>query len=313
MYLGVDYLAQLQAEMLRAILTRSRREKDAFAALDVNEQAWRFMNWQSRLVHPHPREVNKSDGFDSQPAVQANRPYIEALLTSIARGDDVGAYLSDDVRNGYCIHLSNQKDGPDFDLLLNEWGIHHLHIDQTPGKSGRKVRSNDLLYVIFGRGVAFVLAVAPHRAWTSRRLIETTVRSWPNQGLFVSLNMLPGRGWTEDEHKVLRRTGLTTVAVVDDKPWVSGVTCGMTTALVSTRVVRETGELLRFLHFARKNSQDLERQLRKNAVLTGVAWPTEPAISIRWLCGPTRYSFGFVEKASGATVVIETSLARSGD
>src|SRR5271165_2006274 len=199
--LSADYLAELRAEMLRVIPTRSRREKDAFATLDLNEQAWRFMNWQSRLVHPHPRQVNKSDGFDSQQAVQTNRAHIEALLTRIARGDEVNAYLSDDVMQGYCIHPPGRKEGPDFDLLLNEWGIHHLHIDPTPGKGGFTVRSNDLLYVIFGRGVAFVLAVAPHRAWTSRRLVETTVGSWPNQGLFLSLNVLPGRDWTEDEHK----------------------------------------------------------------------------------------------------------------
>jgi hypothetical protein len=234
------------------------------------------------------------------------------LLTRIARGDDVNAYLSDDVKEGYCIHPPGRKDGADFDLLLNEWGIHHLHVGPTPGKRGRKVRSNDLLYVIFGRSVAFVLAVAPHRAWTSRRLIETTVRSWPNQGLFVSLNMLPGRDCTEDEHKRLRRTGMTTAAVVDDKPWISGVTCGMTTALLSTRVARETGQLLRSLLLATRNPEHLERQLRKHAVVNGVAWPTAPAISIRWLCGPNRYCFGFVEKASGATALIETSLGKSG-
>ena len=305
-------LSRLQAEMLRAIPTRSRREKDAFAALDVHEQAWRFMNWQSRLVHPHPRQVNKSDGFDSQPAVQANRLRVEALLTSIGRGDAVNAYLSHDAMEGYCIHPPDRKEGPDFDLLLNEWGIHHLHIDPTPGKGGLKVRSKRLLYVIFGRGVAFVLAVAPHRAWTSRRLIETTVRSWPNQRLFVSLNVLLGRGWTEDEHKGLRRVGITTAAVVDDKPWISGVTCGMTTALVSNRVIRETGQLLRSLQLAARNPEHLERQLRENAVVNGVDWPIQPAISVRWLCGPDRYCFGFVEKASGSTALIETSLGRFG-
>jgi hypothetical protein len=53
-----DYIAQLQAEMVRELPTRSRREKDAFTALDVREKAWRFMNWQSRRIHPHPRQIN---------------------------------------------------------------------------------------------------------------------------------------------------------------------------------------------------------------------------------------------------------------
>jgi len=43
----------LQAEMVRVLPTRSRRERDAFTALDVHEQAWRFMNWQSRRECPN--------------------------------------------------------------------------------------------------------------------------------------------------------------------------------------------------------------------------------------------------------------------
>lgn len=302
-----DYIAQLQAEMVRELPTRSGREKNAFTALDVQEQAWRFMNWQSRRVHPHPRQINKANGFDDLPAVQANRPGVEALLASLARGDEVNAHLSDLVMQGYCLHPPGRKDGPDFDLLLNEWGIHHLHLDQAPGRAGSK----ELLYVILGRGVAFVLAVAPHGAWTSRRLIEVTVQSWPNQGLFVALNVLPGRDSSEDEHKGLRKVGLTTAAVVDNQCWISGVTCGMSTALVSTRVSMETGQLLRCLYQATEHPEHIYRQLMNAAALNGFAWPKEPNIAIRWLKGLDRYCFGFVEEMSGTTILIETALGRS--
>lgn len=306
-----DYIAQLQAEMVRVLSARSRRERDTFAALDVREQAWRFMNWQSRLVHPHPRQINKANGFDDLPAVQANRPGVEALLANLARGDEVNAHLSHDVVQGYCLHPPGRKDGPDFDLLLNEWGIHHLHLDQAPGKGGFRARTKELLYVILGRGVAFVLAVAPHGAWTSRRLIEVTVQSWPKQGLFVALNVLPGRDWSEDEHKGIRKVGLTTAATVNDQCWISGVTCGMSTALVSNRVSRETGQLLRCLYQATEHPEHLYRQFLNVAALNGLAWPKDPNIAIRWLKGPDRYCFGFVEEMSGMTILIETALGRS--
>jgi hypothetical protein len=306
-----DYFAQLQAEMVHVLPTQSRREKTAFAALDLHEQAWRFMNWQSRLVHPHPRHVNKAIGFDSLPTVRTNRPAVEALLSSLVRGDEVDRHLSRDVSQGYCMHPAAQKDGPDFDLLLNEWGIHHLHLGRSPKQGGRRARSNELLYVIFGRRVAFVLAVAPHGAWASRRLIEATVGSWPNQGLFVALNVIPGRGWTEDEHRRLRKTGLTAATVTNDQAWISGVTGGMTSALVSNRISKETGKLLRCVHQATQQPEHLDRQLKDNAALNGVCWPAEPSIAIRWLKGPDRYCFGFVEKSSGASVLIETALGHS--
>lgn len=306
-----NYIAQLQAEMARMLPTRSEREKDAFAALDVHEQAWRFMNWQSRFVHPHPRQINKANGFDDLPAVRANRPDVDALLASLARGDEVNAHLSDKIMKGYCLHLPGRKDGLDFDLLLNNWGIHHLHLDQAPGKDGFTARTKELLYVILGRGVAFVLAVAPHGEWTNRRLIEATVQSWPNQGLFVALSVRPGREWPEKEHQKLRKAGASTAAVVDDQCWMSGVTGGMSTALVSCRVVRETSQLLRCLYQATEHPEHLYRQLVNTAALNGLAWPKEPNISVRSLKGPDRYCFGFVEEMSGTTILIETALGRS--
>ncbi|MGB8843468.1 MAG: hypothetical protein WCC64_20625 [Aliidongia sp.] len=311
MSIRTDYITQLRTEILRVLPTRSRRERDAFAALDVSEQAWRFMNWQSRLIHPHPRQINKANGFDDVPAVRSNRPAIQALLESLAQGDVVNAHLSRDVMQGYCLHPPGRKDGPDFDLLLNEWGIHHLHLSQPSGNGGFRARSKELLYLILGRGVAFVLTVAPHGAWTSRQLIEVTVQSWPNQGLFVALSVLPGRNWSEDEHKKIRKTGLTTAASVNNRCWVSGVTCGMSTALVSNRVSRETDQLLRCLYQATEHPEYLSRQFMNVAALNGVAWPKEPNIAIRWLKGPDRYCFGFVEGISGIMILIETAPGRS--
>ena len=310
---GFDYIGQLKSEMVRVLPTRSSREKDAFARLCVDEQAWRFLNWQSRLVHPHPRQVNKAEGFDNSPIVQTNRPSIEALLTSLARGDNVNSHLSHDIMQGYCTRPPGRKHGPDFDLLLNEWGIHHLHLGQAPGKNGFKTRTDEQLFVIFGRGVAFVLLVARHGAWTNRDLIEATVRSWPNQGLFVNLpGVLLGRGWTEDEHKGLRKVGATTAAVVNDKCWMSGVTGGITTALVSTRLSRETAQLLRQISHANEHPDHLLSLLKRNAAMVGVAWPSRPSISLRWLAGPNRYCFAFLECSSFATVLVDTALNHSG-
>lgn len=144
----VDYVAMLQAEMVRVLPPQSQREKDAFAKLDAREQALRFLNWQSRLVHPHSRQVNKSVGFDNLPGVQTNKHAVENLLAKIDVGDDVSMHLSENVMQGYCLHPPGNKDGRDFDLLLNEWGIHHLHLGQVSGPSGFSERSEDLLFVI---------------------------------------------------------------------------------------------------------------------------------------------------------------------
>ena len=298
-----DFLAQLSTEMNRILPTRSRREKDAFAALDVHEQTWRFLNWQSRLVHPHPRQVNVADGFDGLPGVRVNRAAVDALLGSLARGDDVRGHLSKGVMEGYRLHPPGRKDGPDFDLMLNEWGIHHLHLDGSPGP-GFKPRTRDVLYAILGRGAAYVLAVAPHGAWTSRQLIAAAQRSWPHQGLFVPLGVMPGRDWTEDEHKALRRAGTTTAAVQDGKPWISGIALGLTTTLVSVRVSKESSHVLHQVRRASEHEGELMAGLRRNAHLNGMAWPAVPEVHLKAVSAPDRYCFAFVEEQSGATLVV---------
>ena len=292
-----DFIAQFRAEMVRVLPTRSLQEKAAFAALDVQEQTWRFMNWLSRLVHPHPREVHKAVGFDELPDVQANQRQVGKLLDSIARGDNLIGNLSKDAREqGFCIHRANRKFGADFDLLLNEWGIHHLHIDG--------VDDGKLLYAIFVPGFAYILAVAPHREWTSKRLVEAAVRSWPQKGLFVTCNVLLGLGPTEQEHKALRKAGLTTLTTVSDRGWISALTVGLTTALVSVRMSYEASRVLRRVHNAAQHYNETERQLRKNASLNRLSWPLQPDVTVCCVRGIDRYCFAFIERNSGATLII---------
>ena len=296
--MSVNYLAQFQAEILRVLPTRSVREKDAFLKLELREQAWRFLNWQSRLVHPHPRKVYKALGFDEAPMVKQNRKAVEMLLAGIAQGEVVGRHLSKDITNGYCIHSLDRKNGPDFDLLLNEWGIHHLHI--VPG------RSRELLYVIFLPGAAFALTVAPHGSWTSGELVETAISSWPDFRLFIPLNGIvpPRKNYSEGEHAQLRKVGLGTIYTFDSKAWISRVTLGITTALISTRLAREASRLLLCLHRATERPDYIVQQLIACSERHRIVWPERPIISVQWCCGPNRYCFGFVEETCGATVLI---------
>ena len=95
---------------------------------------------------------------------------------------------------------------------------------------------------------------------------------------------------------------------MDNQMWFSGVTCGITTALVSTRVSREAEQLLEQLHYADEQPIHLYKQLQAKAALNNACWPAKPEISIRWSKGFDHYGFSFVEESSGATLPIDTSL-----
>ena len=131
------------------------------------------------------------------------------------------------------------------------------------------------------------------------------MQSWPNRRLFIPLDgILPGRDWMENEHKALRKYGMTTAAVVDEKSWISSVTLGLSTALVSARVVNETCRVMRCLHQATNHPENLARQMMDHAAANGASWPAKPLVNVRWFCGPDRYCFGLVEEVSGATLLI---------
>ena len=153
--------------------------------------------------------------------------------------------------------------------------------------------------------VAYILAVLPHDAWTSRLLVEIAVKSWPDQRFFIPLRgVRPGRDWDEGEHVPLRKAGVMTAPVVEGNVYFSGITCGISTALFSNRTSREAGRILRCVTYCAQNSYFLENELISVAKCNGRTWPKWPAVRVLFESFHDRYGFCFREQVSGATLVI---------
>ncbi|EIK43155.1 hypothetical protein O59_003948 [Cellvibrio sp. BR] len=95
---------------------------------------------------------------------------IESMFVS---GEDVNTHLS------HLVKKTDQLKKEHLDLLLSEWGIHHIHFDPD--------RTNKLLFVhIKGTSVYFI-DVLEHEddegtieTWTNTGLIEIIHRNWPD-------------------------------------------------------------------------------------------------------------------------------------
>ena len=73
-----------------------------------------FLNLTKRLVRPSPRAVLKTHSFSCPPDLAAGLTEVERKISS---GEDLSPHLSRLLRN------------PSFnDPLLNDWGIHHVHL-----------------------------------------------------------------------------------------------------------------------------------------------------------------------------------------
>jgi hypothetical protein len=79
----------------------------------------------------------------------------------------------------------------------------------------------------------------------------------------------------------------------------SAVSCGISTALVSSRISREAAGLLRWVYQATQNPDELTRQLKEKAALKRATWPTEPKITLRFIRSFDRDCFAFLEETSG--------------
>ena len=145
-----------------------------------------------RLVSPYPRQILKSKDFACSPKYQGALDQIERIIQD---GDDLTPYLSRKI-----------KEEVDYnDPLLNDWGVHHLHLGTKVESDGFVNRTGPLLYCRFEEERAYFIATLPHGSWTTLKLIRTVHQNWPE-----SLSQFRARGFegsplNEDQIKELRR------------------------------------------------------------------------------------------------------------
>ena len=95
------------------------------------------------------------------------------------------------------------------DCLLNDWGIHHLHLGLNIDESGFVVRTNDLLFVRFTDTAAYLLGILPHGRWAEPYLVEIIHRNWPQSIARYRLNDVIGTDapQTEEAFRTARKHG----------------------------------------------------------------------------------------------------------
>jgi len=237
-----------------ANLPHDRTNADVVAALreiTPPELLVRYINWQNRLISASPRKVLQSSTFARNPLVQTRSKIIRKIVKDIERGSDLTKYLSRGVRVGFSLPRDPGKKElhrrPDLDLLLNDWGIHHLHISTTVEADGFVERDGPLIFAAFKEQTAYLIDVMNHREWTNDHLIKVIVGSWPNAGLAFELKgIIPSeQTYTAEERAQLRGAGLSTCVKIDGRAFMPN--SGISTAGTSTRASMTAMNILRTL------------------------------------------------------------------
>ncbi|MGF1701446.1 hypothetical protein L4D09_14200 [Photobacterium makurazakiensis] len=190
-------------EQLRQQDKRSEELKDQIENYDLKNLLHHFFTVYSRRVPVRKWNVHISDKLSDSKAI------IE-IVNKLTHGDDVNALLSNRVRK-----LNQPKFA---DLLLAEWGIHHLHFEES--------RSNELLFICFSESDAYLIDILQHEkadgsvvTWTNTDLIQVMHDNWPailQPYVFKKNSQSPVSVLTTEERRTLRKRATTTFVVVSD-------------------------------------------------------------------------------------------------
>jgi hypothetical protein len=210
-----------------------------------------YLNWCSRLVPALPRQVLKSDAFEANPLASTRQPPIHQIIRDIEDGKPLNKYLSRRVRFGFDLPADPSRKQldrrRDLDLLLNDWGIHHLHISTEVEADGFVRRNGPLIFAMFKTDRAYLIDIMDHQSWTSERAIRTILSSWPNEGLVHEMKGIHAgeTAWTDKDRAQLRAAGISTSLSIDRRVYMPG--SGISTDGTSPHTLWKATQILRTL------------------------------------------------------------------
>ncbi|PID04579.1 MULTISPECIES: hypothetical protein [unclassified Sporosarcina] len=202
----------------------------------------KFFEINRRIIEKRPRMVFSAKGF-SYPSEISSR--VELLIKKIHDGDSI------------LPHLSRSYLKPNYhDALLNEWGIHHLHLGTEVDSDGfvNRDRSNPLNdYLLFLRittSDAYLIKIGRHNEWTNKELFEVLHENWNDtisQYQIESGLTLTENEPNEVERYKLRKSGIFTLTSAKDGSIYFPIGGGYASSKNSLKAVRESQYYLNYL------------------------------------------------------------------
>ncbi len=301
-------LETVRPELIKVLPTQNR-DMQASAELQtmgIGKLVTLFLNWRDRQVYSRPRKVLKSAEILASIEYEREELRCRRLFAKIASGQDLTLHLSRRTRIAYLSQAERKKNKqrPDLDLLLNEWGIHHLHLSEADPATGFAKDDNILLFIVFKNDAAHALSLMPHGEWMNEDLVSVAVHNWPEKGLFHKLvGALPEQALLPKERSTLRRRHINYFCSVDGQSYMSD-TGGLSSNGTSSRSVIQMMALQRCCNLYDEQPDLLSKQMKEEANKIGVFWPSRPVFRCILINGVERLGFGIIEEKSGVAVGI---------
>ncbi|WP_323161879.1 hypothetical protein [Pseudomonas fluorescens] len=149
-----------------------------------------YFNAAQRRISVRPRTILISDTFQCPAEHLAGW---ELIQQKVKGGQDLTPHLSK--------YITRTKKT---DLMLNDWGIHHLHLG-TRIENGFVERAGPLLFARITDEHFYAIDVYDHASWTNGKIVETVHRNWPESVTRWVMNGVQGERLTDEERTALRK------------------------------------------------------------------------------------------------------------
>ncbi len=222
--------------------------------------------WRGRFIQPRPRNVHRSAELEKSSKSGEHAEALAAIESKIVKGEDLNPHLSSRIS----LPVGGDGSDPltarsDRDLLLAEWGIHHLHLSAEMGKGGFTRRTGDVLFAVFKGSDAYLLGVFEHPShanWAAEEIFAAMVRNWPEANLVMEAKGIIGLSQkpSDDDRLILRKSGVMSAQEIDGKVY-SPAGLGLTTAGTPMEATRQADVVLWELNRWRDNPYRLLRDV----------------------------------------------------
>lgn len=196
-----------------------------------------------RQIHIKPRQVTVSKEFSCPPQHQN---VVDEIKRKAQRGNDLGPYLSRNMKN------------PNYnDLMLNDWGVYHLHLGDTVESDGFVTGTGPLLFVRVTDDKIYFIDVMNHGDWNKEQIVKIVHDNWPDTiETYALKGVLPGDPISDTERKKLREAGINTFVGLSEEAVFAPIGGGSVMSGEPFAAMRRATETIRFI-------RQLEKELRE--------------------------------------------------
>lgn len=246
-------------------------------SLDLHALLVAYHNWMGRQIQPKPRIVLKSNSFKGNPLTQSFATELTVIENEIASGGNVTRYLSRGIRHAASLPSQDLVARRDLDLLLNDWGVHHLHLSNSVDADGFVSRTGPLLFAVFRSEKAYFIDIMPHGSWNNTHLLHVLADEWPNDGVIHEIRGIVGLSSspTDSERAVLRKKAIMSPIEFGGRFFVPGG--GMTISGHTIESVRASDNLISKIEKLEKELSSDSQAIRSAFSDIGFSYPQYPS------------------------------------